>query len=68
MKGSHGNAQSIADSVDQWSHNNRVQFNSEKFKLLRISLTNDTPECSILCCCQKCDTAWGCNNQQPSME
>ena len=38
-KGGTSNAQHIADCVPQWSLDNRVQLNREKWKELRISFT-----------------------------
>ena len=44
MKGASSNSQLIADTVVQWSYENRVKLNSEKCKELRISFAKNKPQ------------------------
>lgn len=44
VKGASSNSQLIADTVVQWSFENRVKLNSEKCKELRISFANNKPQ------------------------
>jgi hypothetical protein len=43
-KGSVSNAQHIVDQVSDWSHTNRVQLNSGKYKEFRISFAKRLQE------------------------
>ena len=44
VKGVSSNSQLIADTVAQWSFENRVKLNNEKCKELRISLAKNKPQ------------------------
>ena len=44
LKGCDSNAQQIADKLAQWSSDNRVKLNNEKYKELRISFARYQPE------------------------
>ena len=44
VKGASSNSQLIADTVVQWSFENRVKLSSEKFKELRISFAKNKPQ------------------------
>ena len=44
VKGTSSNSQLIADTIVQWSFENRVRLNSEKFKELRISFAKNKPQ------------------------
>ena len=44
VKGASSNSQLIADTVVQWSFENRVKLNSEKCKELRISFAKNKPQ------------------------
>ena len=44
VKGASSNSQLIADTVVQWSFENRVKLNSEKCKELRISFPKNKPQ------------------------
>ena len=41
VKGREIHVQAIADSVIEWSHENRVQLNADKCKELRISFAKE---------------------------
>ena len=43
LKGETSSAQFIADQVEDWSHSNRFQLNSDKCKELRISFAKHEP-------------------------
>ena len=44
VKGASSNSQLIADTVVQWSFENRIKLNSEKCKDFRISFANNKPQ------------------------
>ena len=44
MKGASSNSQLIADTVVQWSFENKVKLNSEKCKELTISFAKNKPQ------------------------
>ena len=44
VKGASSNSQLIADTVVQWSFENRLKLNSEKCKELRISFAKNKPQ------------------------